>query len=439
MLAVSGSRIRPDSKRYAPDWTRPLALDDLPAASRLLDDALDIDPARIELWFAALPAARQHLIPVLRGMLAEYLAPQRAGFMQAGPRLDDSAAGELAVRAGDTLGPYRLVREIGCGGMSRVWLAERLDDVVKRAVALKLPLKSATQVERFEHECDVLARLNHANIACFYDAGVTPAGQPYIVLEYVAGLPITKACDTHAMDLLTRLRLFLQLLAAVSHAHEHLVVHGDIKPMNVIVGADGQVKLLDFGIAKLLPDPGGGAEATALIQEDGCALTPRYAAPEQLNGWPSSTATDVYALGVLLYELLVGNPPHAGTHGSVAEAMHALMHTDATRPSTVHIDIATAAARGAASADTLHAALADELDAIVLKALRNEPAERYRSVERFAEVLESYLASRPITARQPNPCALSAVVRSACFPQLPSPMRSAGVRLGCASCSSDAT
>ena len=412
MLSVSGTRIRPDGKRHAPDWTRPLALDDLPAASRLLDDALDLDPGRIEPWFAALPAAQQHLIPMLRDMLAEYLAPQQAGFMQAGPRLDDSAAGEPAARPGDTLGPYRLVREIGCGGMSRVWLAERPDGVVKRAVALKLPLKSATRVERFEHECDVLARLNHPQIACLYDAGVTPAGQPYIVLEYVAGLPITKACDTQAMDVPARLRLFLQLLAAVAHAHKHLVVHGDIKPTNVFVGADGQVKLLDFGIAKLLADPATAAEATALTHEGGCALTPRYAAPEQLNGWPISTATDVYALGALLHELLVGNPPHAGAQGSVAEAMHALMHADAARPSTVPIDIAAAAARGVASADRLHTVLAGDLDTIVLKALRKEPADRYSSVERFAEVLASYLASRPIAARLPHPGAPGAVVRS---------------------------
>ena len=251
----------------------PLSPAALSLASRLLDEALDLPAAQLEPWFQALPLASQHLLPMLRQMLAEHHAPQNATFMAEGARLAGDDAD--AARADDLVGPYRLIRQIGRGGMSTVWLAERPDGVVKREVALKMPplsLKFSTQIERFERERDVLARLNHPQIARLYDAGVTLAGQPYIVLEHVDGLPLTAACDAAAMSVPARLRTFLQVLAAVAHAHKHLVVHRDIKPSNVFLGRDGQVKLLDFGIAKLLNASTDTLEASQLTREGGCAL-----------------------------------------------------------------------------------------------------------------------------------------------------------------------
>ena len=308
------------------------------------------------------------------------------------------------------MGPYRLVREIGRGGMSSVWLAERPDGIVKRDVALKMPLRtldSPAQIERFERERDVLAMLAHPQIARLYDAGVTPAGQPFIVLEPVDGLPITAACDARQLGVASRLQVFMQALAAVGHAHKHLVVHRDIKPSNVFVDAHGQVKLLDFGIAKLLVDPLlldplAGTGPSPLTRDAGCALTPGYAAPEQMDGRPISTATDVYALGVLLYELLTGRLPNAGAQASVAQALAAALHVVPEPPSLAGFDAATAQRRSLPDAARLQALLDGDLDTIVLKALRKNPAERYGSVEAFADDLTRYLEHRPITARAPS-------------------------------------
>ena len=308
------------------------------------------------------------------------------------------------------LAGYRLLREIGRGGMSLVWLAERADGVPKRLIALKLPLfalTSAVEIERMKHERDVLAALEHPHIARLYDAGVTESGQPFMALEYVDGIPITMYCDQHRLSLRDRLRLFQQVLAAVAHAHTHLVVHRDLKPSNVPVDAHGQVKLLDFGIAKLMTSAGPAATAASeMTRVGGFVLTPRYAAPEQLKGESISTVTDVYLLGLLLYELLTGLLPHvtdASAQPTVERMYELLVNEDAVRPSRAPMTPAAAEARGLTSVARLCGELSGDLDTIVLKALRIQPAERYVSVERMAEDIRRFLAQEPIAARSPSP------------------------------------
>jgi serine/threonine-protein kinase len=383
----------------------PLDPADLGPLSRLLDQALALDPAGVEVWLAALPAQQRYLAPTLRAMLSDYRSPQYASFLIDGPRLAQHGPEDNACRVGDVLGAYALIRLLGRGGMGSVWLAERSDGLVKRPAALKVAavsLTSAASVERFVRERDVLAMLNHPLIARLYDAGVSASGLPYIVLEYVDGLPITQACDAQAMPLAARLRIFLQVLDAVDHAHKHLVVHRDIKPSNVFVDREGRVKLLDFGIAKLMTEASDAQGASALTLEAGCALTPSHAAPEQLDGRPVSTLTDVYALGILLYELLCGCLPHPGVAGSLAQALHASLHDAPTAPSRAVLASDAASRRGLADAAGLRSLLAGDLDVLVLKAMAKQPADRYSSVERFADDIRRFLDQRPIVARRPS-------------------------------------
>ena len=319
------------------------------------------------------------------------------------------ASTPLALGPGESVAGYRLLRELGRGGMSIVWLADRTDGIVKRAVALKLPLvalSSTAQVERFARERDMLAALTHPNIARLYDAGVTQSGQPYMVLELVEGMPITAYCDRHQLSVRVRLQLYLQVLAAVEHAHQHLVVHRDLKPSNILVDAQGQVKLLDFGIAKLITGPDQASPASDLTQVGGSCLTPLYAAPEQLSGEPISTVTDVYALGLMLHELLSGSLPNSNSaleQPSVARILDVRLNDEATLPSRAPMDATVAAARGATSVERLRATLSGDLDTIVSKALRRHRADRYSSVERYADDIRRFLADQPIAARPPSP------------------------------------
>ena len=376
------------------------------AALALLDDCLQLGPDARQASLAQLqveaPALHGRLLRLLQASaLAEdsrfLAAPPVIAGVAAGAA---TAAGSAGFAGGALVAGYRLLRELGRGGMSVVWMAERADGVVKREVAIKLPfflLSPSNLGERFARERDVLAALSHPHIARLYDAGVADNGQPYIVLEAVHGQTITDFCDAGCLGLPARLGLFQQVLSAVGHAHKHLVVHRDVKPSNVLVDQDGQVKLLDFGIAKLLgADPAGQTELTA---RDGGALTPRYAAPEQLTGAAISTQTDVYALGLLLYELLCGQPAYGGPALSMAGLSDAILHHDPVLPSRAAVDAAAAPARGLADPGRLQAALAGDLDTIVLKALRKRPADRYSSVERFADDLQRHLARQPISAR----------------------------------------
>jgi serine/threonine-protein kinase len=291
----------------------------------------------------------------------------------------------------EVLAGYRLIRELGRGGMSVVWLAERADGVVKRVVALKMPmfvLRGAGDVERFARERDALASLSHANVARLYDAGLLPSGQPFIVLEYVDGVTLLDYCERHRLDLAARLRLFLQVLAAVEHAHKHLVVHRDLKPSNILVDDEGQVKLLDFGIAKLLGERELAGEELTRMQ--GGALTPLYAAPEQIRGSTISTLTDVYSLGVVLYELLSGVLPYraaSGVRPTLVEVLETFGRGELPRVSQN-------------APENLRSALAGDLDTITAKALRLAPDDRYASVKHLADDLQRFLERRPIAARR---------------------------------------
>ena len=297
----------------------------------------------------------------------------------------------LDLAADEVLAGYRLIRELGRGGMSVVWLAERADGVVKRVVALKMPmfvLRGAGDVERFARERDALASLSHANVARLYDAGLLPSGQPFIVLEYVDGVALMEYCERHNLDIPARLRLFLQVLAAVEHAHKHLVVHRDLKPSNILVDDEGQVKLLDFGIAKLLGERELAGEELTRMQ--GGALTPLYAAPEQIRGAMISTLTDVYSLGVVLYELLSGVLPYRASTGvrpTLVEVLETFGRGELPRVSQN-------------APENLRSALAGDLDTITAKALRLAPDDRYASVKHLADDLQRFLERRPIAARR---------------------------------------
>ena len=289
------------------------------------------------------------------------------------------------------VGPYRLLRELGQGGTSSVWLAELVDGSIKRSVALKLPhlgLVDRGIEQRIAREREILAGLEHPHIARLYDAGVDERGRPYLALEYVDGVPPDEYCRTRRLTLREKLALFLNILRAVAFAHARLIVHRDLKPNNILVAADCDVRLLDFGIARLLqPDTGARAHLAANHTMLGAAaLTPAYAAPEQFTGQPVTVATDVYSLGVILFELLTGSSPYAPAGGSLGAYELEVLHVEPPLMSRV--------ARPAEVGD-----LRGDLDAIVAKALEKKPLDRYASVEAFALDIERHLAAEPIAAR----------------------------------------
>jgi serine/threonine-protein kinase len=297
-------------------------------------------------------------------------------------------------RAGLMLGPYRLLRELGRGGMGAVWLAERADQAYTAQVAIKLVHGGFAHPDlerRFRAERQILADLQHPNIARLLDGGDAPDGTPYIVMEFIAGDPITVWANRHQLDLRARLELFLRVCDAVQHAHGSLVVHRDIKPSNILVGDDGVPKLVDFGIAKPLA-PGAGSETTALVRP----MTPSYASPEQIRGERITVATDVYALGVLLYELFTGELPFSAQGTFTPDLQRQVLEQEARAPSTV---LQRASVPGSASAGISARALAGDLDNIVLKALRKEAGERYGSVDQLSDDVRRHLAGQPVLAR----------------------------------------
>ena len=373
-------------------------------ASPYLDLVLDLPAPERAARLRELRATDPEVATDVEAMLAQHRVLSAEGFLDARPLV---APPEPAL-AGTTIGAYRLLSPIGHGGMGSVWLAERCDGRFEGQAALKLlnaALVGQAGEARFRREGTILARLRHPHIGRLIDAGVTAAGQPYLVLEHIDGRQIDRYCDEERLTVADRLRLFLDVQAAVAHAHANLIVHRDLKPSNVLVTADGTVKLLDFGIAKLLADDAGGGTAS-LTREGDVALTPKYAAPEQVTGGPITTATDVYALGVLMFELLSGRHPTASDAQTPAEFVRAVADTDPLRLSTAvenahgNGDTAAVAAARATTPERLRRALRGDLDVVLATALKTNPEERYGSVAEFADDLRRVLEDQPISARQ---------------------------------------
>jgi eukaryotic-like serine/threonine-protein kinase len=365
--------------------------------SELLDKASTLDPAARETWLSEL--SRQD--PTIAGAVRRLLDAQGQPGHDAVGGSPPSALGRGAV-VGQTVGPYVLLRLLGAGGMGEVWLARRADGDLQREVALKLPLSNPLPWDlaaRFSLERDILARLEHPNIARLYDAGVSAEGQPYLAMEMVHGEPITAFSDGRRLDVEARIALFEQVLAAVQFAHANLVLHRDLKPSNILVTAEGQVRLLDFGIAKLLAGDAPAPQGT-VTEWAGRVLTPAYASPEQVLGQPLSTASDVYSLGVVLFELLTGKGPYRVELSSVAQLELAIIQGDPLRPSAAIDDDAAELRR--APRRRLGRQLAGDLDTVVTKALAKRPADRYGSAAALAEDLQRVLAKQPIQARPPS-------------------------------------
>ncbi|MGE0357589.1 MAG: serine/threonine-protein kinase [Burkholderiales bacterium] len=355
----------------------------------LLGSALEMDPASRAGWLEGIGASHPELAPILRRMLATHDRAERRGEMEAVPRFDHAPLSSGGHAPGERIGPFRLLSELGRGGMGEVWLAEQADGRVAREVALKLPaphLLGGAPAERFRRERDILAKLAHPNIARLYDAGVGDSGQPYLAMEYVEGDNLTDHASARSSGIRERLQLFRQVLAATAHAHRHLVVHRDLKPANILIDRSGQVKLLDFGIAKLVDDVDADGAARDLTRLGGRVMTLRYAAPEQAAGGAITTATDIYSLGVILHELLTGASPYRAAREGRALTEAMLLQDEDVAPSALAPPSLSRQVRG-------------DLDAIVRKAMRRDPAERYASVELLDEDIARHLERRPVKAR----------------------------------------
>lgn len=327
---------------------------------------------------------------VLALLAADERAAERLGHALRDAASAAAAALDTAAAAtpGQRIGPWRVVRELAQGGMGTVYVAERVDGAYTQQVALKLirrGLDSAQILQRFEAERQILARLEHPNIARLVDGGLTADGSPWFAMELVQGDPITRYCESRGLDVVARLRLFLEVCRAVSVAHARLVVHRDLKPDNIHVTQRGEVRLLDFGIAKVL----GEHRADGTLTRTGMrVMTPGYASPEQVRGEPVGTATDIYSLGVVLYELLTGQRPYDLDGKTLAEVERIVSQQQPSRPST-----------RVARTSRLGRALRGDLDVICLKALRQEPERRYLTVEAFADDIVRHLDGRPVRAR----------------------------------------
>ena len=383
-----------DAESDAERWRR---------VEQVLDVALTSDPARWPTLLDETCSGDAELRREVEGLLARLSTAQR--FLAAPPAA--AAAGLVAERhepeesaaAGRRVGAWRVVRELGRGGMSRVYLAERADGAFAQQVALQLlrpGLDSELDEERFRAERQILASLGHPNIARLLDGGVTEDGRPYLVLELVDGQPLDRYAAERDLGVRERLALFLTVTEATRHAHRNLVVHRDLKPSNILVTADGTVKLLDFGLAKLLAgDTGAGSPTTRAGHR---WMTPEYAAPEQIRGEPVTTLTDVYQLGAVLYELLAGRVPFQAPDGNLHDLERQVLEGEPVPPS-----LAAAEARPGTDGRARGRALRGDLDAIVLTALRKDPEARYASVDAMAEDVRRHLTGRPVLARRQTP------------------------------------
>jgi serine/threonine-protein kinase len=355
--------------------------------SDALDRALDLDPVEREQWLTDLAITQPELATMLRELMTESQGLDARGFLQKAPRVIATlTAPHHSSMAGKQIGAYTIESLIGRGGMGEVWLASRSDGRFEGRCAIKFLDSLATQpqlVDRFRHEGRLLARLGHPNIARLLDAGATDDGKQFLALEYVDGECIDRYCDSHQLSIEARVRLFLGAVSAVAHAHSQLIIHRDLKPSNVLVTRDGTVKLLDFGIAKLL-DADEGPPSMTRVEE--IVLTPEYAAPEQLVGDMPSTATDVYQLGMLLYVLLTGGHPFQPS-GSRADRIRAALSGWVPRASQFACGARKSELRG-------------DLDAILETALQSEPKRRYPTAAAFCEELVRHLNHEPVNARR---------------------------------------
>ena len=364
---------------------------DLKEVLALLQTGLELPVEQREAWLAALDASKTRLKPTIAALLQRHAEHETDDFLKdlsrftAGTAPDGAATIASAPAVGGVVGPYRLLSPVGEGGMSSVWLAERTDGVLRRKIALKLPHWWALSklTERATQEREILASLEHPNIGRLYDAGITDDGRPYLALEYIEGKAIDVYCRERRLDVRARVALISQIARAVAYAHSRLIVHRDLKPSNILVDAQGQVHLLDFGIAKLIE--AGSAANKALTQVGARVLTPEYASPEQITGSPITTESDVYSLGVVAYELLAGKRPY--TFKSSLTADWDVLSSDVRAPSAV------------AEERTSARHLRGDLDTILLKALKKEPNERYASAAAFADDLDRYLRGDPVVAR----------------------------------------
>ena len=391
--------------------------------------ALDREPAERRAFVAVVCGQDEALQREVEAMLAAEVAlpPQPAPHDGLLARLLQ----QVQAVEGTRIGPYQVIRELGRGGMGAVYLAERADDQFRQRVAVKLirhDLEHEEVLRRFRYERQILAALEHPNIARLLDGGATEDGTPFFALEYIEGQPLDEYCRTHKLTIPQRLELFRTVCRAVQYAHQNLIIHRDLKPSNILVTADGVPKLLDFGIAKLL-DPTQFDLSSVETQPSQRLMTPAYASPEQVRGQPLTTASDVYALGVILYELLTGQRPYQLKGLSVGEIERAICDSEPVRPSDVLAPAARerrhlaailqaslptramppAAATQAGVVDGVRAAgldperawrqLQGDLDKIVMMALRKEPQRRYASVEQLSEDLRRHLTGLPVTAQ----------------------------------------
>ncbi len=354
------------------------------ALEPLLDRALELGPAELGAWLRELRATQPAHAHELEQLLAAEGELDQRGFLERNESIPSTPAG----LGGMQFGAWTLEERIGQGGMGSVWSARRNDGRFEGTAAIKLlnlSLVDPVGIERFRREGTVLARVSHPNIGRLLDAGVAPSGQPYLVLERIEGVRIDQYCESRHLEPAERITLFLDVLAAVAHAHAHLIVHRDIKPSNILVTADGTARLLDFGVAKLLQDEASPAERT-LTEQGMSLLTPEYAAPEQASGGNVTTATDIYALGVLLYQLLSGRHPTGDAARTPAEHLRAITDAEPHRLSTV-------------SPPQLQRVYRGDLETIVATALKKNPAERYATATAFADDLRRFLRHEPISAR----------------------------------------
>ncbi len=375
-----------------------LTPDEWQEVSPYLDEVLEIVPERRAAWLLSLSEKNARLASLVRSLLDEERQLKQEGFLERSPL---PAGGARLV--GQKVGAYTLISQIGQGGMGSVWLAQRSDGRFERQAAVKfvsIALTNRATEERFKREGSILGRLIHPHIAELLDAGISAHGIPYLILEYVDGVSIDQYCDQHKLDVEARIKLFLDVLSAVAEAHANLIVHRDIKPSNVLVRKDGQVKLLDFGIAKMLVEEGDESSAATVLTMDGPgALTLRFAAPEQVTGATVTTATDVYALGVLLYVLLTGKHPAGADVHSPARLVKAIVEAEPPRASETALAGSSAAKKLATTPEKLRRQLSGDLDTILGKALKKVPQERYASVTAFAEDLRRYLKHEAISIR----------------------------------------